>query len=42
VRIDPGVAKASKVRVEPGAAILDAEFEDEGEGAEKERDRMRR
>ncbi|MEO5730782.1 MAG: hypothetical protein ABI134_26130 [Byssovorax sp.] len=45
VRIDPDVAEASKVRVAPGAAILDAEFEDEDEGdegAEKERDRVRR
>ena len=43
VRIDPDVAKASKVRRAPGAAILDAELEDEGaEGAEEERDRMRR
>ena len=43
VRIDPGVAKASKVRVAPSAAIPDAEFEEEGgEAAEKDRERMRR
>lgn len=45
-RIDPEVVrKGSKVRVAPGAAIPDAEYEEEEEGAEtveKERDRMRR
>lgn len=43
VRIDPGAARAPKVRVAPsGAPIPDAEFEEEAESAEKDRDRMRR
>ena len=46
VRIDLDVARrGSKVRVAPGAAIPDAEYEEEEEGAEtveRERDRMRR
>ena len=43
VRIDPGASSSPMVRVAPNASIADAEFEeDEGAGAEKNRDRMRR
>jgi hypothetical protein len=42
VRIDPSAAKPPNVRVAPSAAIPDAEFEEEAESTEKNRDRMRR
>jgi len=42
VRIDPSATKGPKVRVAPGAAIPDAEFEEEAESTEKDRNRLRR
>ncbi|MEP7125563.1 MAG: hypothetical protein ABJE95_31820 [Byssovorax sp.] len=39
VRIDPSAGKSPKVRVDPNAAIPDAEFEEEAESVEKDRKR---